>query len=63
MANNEKFNELCENKEYEAAFDLFSKMEFSKMADINGDGKISKDEFIRIMSKSLKGRLSLLIKV
>ena len=49
MANNDKFNELCENKEYEAAFDLFS-----KMADINGDGKISKDEFIRIVSKSLK---------
>ena len=45
------FNELYKNKENEAAFDLLEKeMQFFKMPDINGDRKVSKDEFIRIMN-------------
>ena len=40
--------DLEDKQEVKDAIELF------KAADANGDGKVSKDEFIKLMSKSLK---------
>ena len=41
-------SDLEDKQEVKDAIELF------KAADANGDGKVSKDEFIKLMSKSLK---------